>query len=933
MEKTLFGLKFKTDWNASFLLRTTVSTFVGLLAYLTCLPVTAAPVMLGVVRSKENSSQWQGIQSRLEAAQLTYWPLELDQLDGVEDLAGVNVLFLPNVQALTPTQTIALEAWMSQGGRLIVSGPVGSLSSLGVRQMLRSLLGAYWSNSLPQPTQLQLTTKQSSTKSGQELTSSRLWGGVVVPTGLESRTVAVWSPAKSEEGVTNPRVEPPTTSAAVITTERSTFLGWQWGTKSSGSPEFDVAWLKSTLNRYGEVLAQAPAKSSPPTRAKPTPAAEATDDPAEEVAPAGLEVAPSNSPINRLEAIALRRELENLIGRVESALLAANAVNSPTSLVAPDSAPVAQLASISPELPSASPKETLPGRETVAQEPSIQERNLTAPAEARQLLRSFLERINQKDYSGARQQWLQAQQLLRESYPLDRLQSQPEVRSIWLDRGTIVKAGSEQGLVRIFDQLAAAGINTVFFETLNAGYPIYPSRVAPQQNPLVKGWDPLGSAVKLAHERGIELHAWVWVFAVGNRPHNALLNLPLDYPGPVLTAHPNWANYDNRGQTIPVGQGKPFLDPANPEVRQYLTKLFSEIITRYPVDGLQLDYIRYPFQDPSADRTYGYGNAAREQFQSITGVDPATISPRDPVFQPSMTRIVNGKPVPVVLSPEEIGAARQRNRELWQQWTEFRIEQVNSFVAETSKQLRQLRPNIIISAAVFPLPPHDRLNKIQQHWEVWAKRGDVDLIVPMSYALDTNRFQKLVAPYLTQKELNSTLIVPGIRILNLPETLAIDQIQSIRDLPGKGYALFAAQDFNPQLQTVFSKTQGATRRLPKEPIPYRQPFTAAHARYAALKREWSFLLSNKQLQMRQPTLDTWRTQATNLEQELNQLANRPSTESILKARKSLDAFQTQFRGWMRLHALNHEYQVQTWEYRLAAIANLLSYGERASLKK
>ncbi|NEQ63802.1 MAG: hypothetical protein F6K53_43515, partial [Moorea sp. SIO4A1] len=42
------------------------------------------------------------------------------------------------------------------------------------------------------------------------------------------------------------------------------------------------------------------------------------------------------------------------------------------------------------------------------------------------------------------------------------------------------------------------------------------------------GWDPLKAAVKLAHERGMELHAWVWMFAAANQRHNAVLDQPAD---------------------------------------------------------------------------------------------------------------------------------------------------------------------------------------------------------------------------------------------------------------------------------------------------------------------------------------------------------------------------------------------------------------------
>lgn len=617
------------------------------------------------------------------------------------------------------------------------------------------------------------------------------------------------------------------------------------------------------------------------------------EDPAEQVAPAALQVQPSSLPITAMEALAMRQELENLIGRFESALLSANSTTSTRDLLALDS---------TESIPSASSKEN--------ETPS---RSAATALAAQQVLESLPQLIARREYATARQQWLEARRSLWENFPTDQPQAQPEVRAMWLDRGTIVRAGSRQGLAQIFDRLAAAGINTVFLETVNAGYPIYASAIAPQQNPLIRGWDPLQEAVDLAHERNMELHAWVWVFAAGNQRHNELLNLPPSYPGPVIAAHPDWANYDNRGSIIPLGQGKPFLDPANPAVRRYSLRLLEEIVNNYDVDGIQLDYIRYPFQDPSANRTYGYGLAARQQFQRLTGVDPISLSPRDSA----------------TATPEQ----RQRQRELWQQWTEFRTEQVNSFVAEVSTLLRRRRPDIVLSAAVFPLSEHERLQKIQQEWEVWARRGDVDLIVPMTYAMDTNRLQRLAQPWLTQADLGSTLVLPGIRLLNLPDTATIDQIQALRDAPAGGYALFAAENLSDNLQNVFRRTQGPRRDDAEEPIPYRQPFSATASRYAALQREWSFLRENNQLWLREPQLQAMGTQAQTLGEALDELADRPSARRLERARSLLTTFRSQFREWMHLQALNQGYRVRTWENRLAMLDTLLRYGERTTLQR
>ncbi|MEL7494566.1 MAG: family 10 glycosylhydrolase [Cyanobacteria bacterium J06554_11] len=356
--------------------------------------------------------------------------------------------------------------------------------------------------------------------------------------------------------------------------------------------------------------------------------------------------------------------------------------------------------------------------------------------------------------------------------------SEPEIRSIWLDRETIVNAGSPEGLAPIFDRFYAAGINTVFVETVNAGYPIYPSSVAPEQNPLTHGWDPLQAAIELGQDYNIEVHAWVWLFAAGNQDHNRILGQHESYPGPLLSARPDWAGFDNRGNLIIPGQNKPFLDPANPEVRQYLLDLLSEIATHYDVDGIQFDYVRYPFQNPAGNYTFGYGTAAREQFHQLTGVDPITLRPQN-----------GGDP---------------RLARLWSQWTDFRIQQISTFVSTAARQLRNQRPDLTLSAAVFADNTYKRQHDLQQDWEDWADQGLVDWIVLMSYANSTERFAELIRPWVLESSFHTTQVIPGIRLLNLPTSEAFNQIQMLRELPVNGYALFAADNLDGEVQSMLA---------------------------------------------------------------------------------------------------------------------------------
>ncbi|AFY74675.1 hypothetical protein Syn7502_02724 [Synechococcus sp. PCC 7502] len=564
----------------------------------------------------------------------------------------------------------------------------------------------------------------------------------------------------------------------------------------------------------------------------------------------------SNLTINTLEVIGMRQDLQELIGRIE------NSINTATA-------------------------------SRTYQESALQKQ---AIANAKQFLENFNQMVQSGNSQAVRRQWQMVRQELLREYPTNTLSNLPEVRAIWVDRGTIVAAGSERKLAVIFDRMEAAGVNTVFLETINAGYPIYPSAIAPQQNPLVKGWDPLASAVKLAHERQMELHAWVWVFGVGNQRHNLLVNKPASYPGPVLERNPSWANLERNGRVF-APEGKTFLDPANPAVQNYLLSLYKEIITRYDVDGLQLDYIRYPRQEVGRD--LGFGIAGRKEFEALTGIDPISISPNNP--------------------------------SLWWLWTSFKVQQIDNFVAKVSKELKQIKPRTIISAAVFPWKSLDRLNKIQQNWEAWASRGEVDLMVPMTYAPDTSAFlQQGVQPALAGISQAPALLLPGVLIKNLGNTELLDKLQALRDLPAGGYSLFAAEHLRPGFTDVLRYLQTSQG---ENIIPYREPFRAALSRYAALKEEWTLLVQSDRLWISKDDLIDWQKQVQVLDRALIELNLRPSRDRLNQAQTALENMSTNLGKWMNLENLERRYRVTTWSNRLDAIGAILRFGDRTAFSQ
>ncbi len=881
----------------------------------------ATLAQLGVVKSQENEGQWGTITNRLRAAGIDFCVIEAADWQSEGDLRNIRVLFLPNVPILNGLQADALGSWVRQGGRLLISGPTGSLSQPEIRSQLRSLFGAYWgfANSNPSTLKLADVSPLPGIRSA-DLTSTFM-GGVIIPTSVNSQTAAFWR----LEG------KPP----AVVITDNSTFLGWRWGVEGVATAPLDAAWLEASLGRYG-ITRYSQFSPSLPRQASPCNPKGSTPAQTSPIIPYGQEQSrsqqpsrqgnpnlpstranrqnfppltqrlsqrqdtgfsparqPANTPgTSSQQFSAMSEELENLIARFASTLLTVEANHS--RLNSPKKQTIAQ----SVDTPDKAPRDTSPA----VPSKSVHSQSYIVLLQAKEGLRQFQQLVNQQDYDRARQLWLKTRRSLWDNYPSDRAFAPSEIRAMWLDRGTIVQAKSEADLAVVFDRMAAAGVNTVFFETLNASYPIYPSRIAPQQNPLTQGWDPLKAAVKLAHERGMELHAWFWVFAAANQRHNEILNQPLNYLGPVLSQHPDWAITDKEGNIFDRGvpYKKAFLDPANPEVQRYLLSLLEEVASNYDVDGIQLDYIRYPFQEPKVNQTFGYSQSSRQLFKEIAGVDPIEISPRHP---------------------------------LWAQWTGFRIRQVDSFVATVSERLRQKRPDLILSAAVFPMEKRDRLFRLQQNWEEWVRREQVDMIVLMTYALDTGNLEERTQPLFNQDLKGSSLLVPGLRLLKVPDSVTLDQLQFVRNLPTGGYALFAAENLTPNLQNLLSRTQGTSSSAPRDPLPYRQPFQAASARYQALQREWRFLLANQQLMINEANLKEWGKQTDILAVSLNQLAQQPSLSNYATAKTTLGKFRQQFAIWLRQHKTAQPYQVEVWSNRLATLEQLLVYGERVVLRE
>lgn len=170
-----------------------------------------------------------------------------------------------------------------------------------------------------------------------------------------------------------------------------------------------------------------------------------------------------------------------------------------------------------------------------------------------------------------------------------------EVRAVWLTTiGGIdwphSYAQSERSaekqkeeLRAILDRLQKANINTVLLQTRIRATTIYPSQYEPWDGCLSgfpgksPGYDALQFAIDECHKRGMEVHAWVVTIPVGKWNSYGCRQLRKRFPRLIK-------RIDQDG----------YMDPEATQTGCYLAEMCREIVQRYDVDGIHLDYIRYP---------------------------------------------------------------------------------------------------------------------------------------------------------------------------------------------------------------------------------------------------------------------------------------------------------------------------------------------------
>lgn len=345
------------------------------------------------------------------------------------------------------------------------------------------------------------------------------------------------------------------------------------------------------------------------------------------------------------------------------------------------------------------------------------------------------------------------------------------VRAIWVTRWDFT---SPQAIAQIMEHCRRAGFNTIMFQVRGNGTAFYRSRLEPWADELGgrdPGFDPLAVAVIEAHRRGLALHAWVNVVPGwrGKKPPTNRRQL--------YFAHADWFWRDARGRREPLGWYNN-LNPCYPEVRDYLVSVMREIVQGYRVDGLHMDYIRFPNDEATTD--YPRDGRTLALFHRATRTTPDASPMR---------------------------------------WNAWRAEQVTQLVRDIRHMVTRVAPRVRLSAAVGASP--DRALRAHfQDTRRWLAEGLLDLVFPMNYAATVEEFRKRSAMW--------AAIRPGIPVVHgvmfdgrTPQTI-VPQVEWARSYSGHYAAfaynsLFERMDRRGRLQ--FDDQSAARKTLRRQVLP------------------------------------------------------------------------------------------------------------------
>ncbi len=326
-----------------------------------------------------------------------------------------------------------------------------------------------------------------------------------------------------------------------------------------------------------------------------------------------------------------------------------------------------------------------------------------------------------------------------------------DIRSVWVTPWDLT---TPEKIDKLIQDCEDNNINEILAEVRYRGDALYkPNRsnnrfVNNEEKSYIlnnSDFDPLQYLIQHTKDKSIRVQAWVTVLVTTPGSAERLNTNHLYFK------HRDWVTYsaDEREMPVNVLEGA-YIDPALPEVREYLADVFADIALNYEVDGIHLDYVRYP------DHRWGFHPRSVKAFEKQVKTDSAVT---------------------------------------WEIWKE---KQITEMIKTISVRVKSVKPNIELSAAVKP-DPYSAKKYFGQNWEEWLDKKYVDTVYLMAYQTKDESFNQLLAK-LPEKQ--SEHIVLGVRAWSddnsYPAYLLRNKIASVIKSPFKGISFFSYSGINSQ---------------------------------------------------------------------------------------------------------------------------------------
>ena len=264
-------------------------------------------------------------------------------------------------------------------------------------------------------------------------------------------------------------------------------------------------------------------------------------------------------------------------------------------------------------------------------------------------------------------------------------------------------------LQQIINDHKTANMNAILFQVRQSGTAYYSSAYEPwgyyagYQDP---GYDPLTKAIELAHEKGMEVHAWFNVFQTSSTR-----------PGSPAYEHPEWICRDQNGTAMSSYRS---LSPGLPAVREYTIKIAMEIVNNYDIDGLHLDYVRWNEHTNSIRQSLD----AESEIAGLDGIISEEILSQ-------LTQNPSGRYLYDYLHPYSGGIPSGYSS--WEDWWRW---SVTEFVSSLHDSIQRVKPHVRLSAAVlgkYNWSGWQGYGTVFQDGALWFNEGYLDHLMPMHY--------------------------------------------------------------------------------------------------------------------------------------------------------------------------------------------------------